>query len=57
MIAEFLTRIRFFVFRKKRSEVDDEFRFHVEQSIAAKLAAGLSASEARRQALIEFGGI
>jgi predicted permease len=57
MIAEFLTRIRFFVCRKKRSEVDDELRFHLQQSIAAKLAAGFSPSEARRQALVEFGGV
>lgn len=57
MIAELLTRLRFFIFRKKRGEVDDEFRFHLEQSIAAKMAAGLSASEARRRALVEFGGV
>jgi predicted permease len=57
MMAEFLTRLRFLVFRKKHSELDDELRFHLEQSIAAKVAAGLSAAEARRQALIEFGGV
>ena len=57
MIAEFLTRFRFFIFRKKPGEVDDEFRFHLEQSIVGKIAAGLSASEARRQALIEFGAV
>ncbi len=57
MISEFLTRLRFFIFRKKQSELDDEVRFHLEQSIAEKVASGLSASEARRQALIEFGGV
>jgi predicted permease len=57
MIAEFLTRIRFLIFRKRRSELDDELRFHLEQSIAAKVAAGASASDARRQSVIEFGGI
>jgi putative ABC transport system permease protein len=57
MITEFLTRIRFLIFRKKRSEFDDELRFHLEQSIAAKQRAGLSPVEARRQALIEFGGV
>lgn len=57
MIAELLARVRFFLFRKKRCEVDDELRFHLEQSIEAKMAAGLSASEARQQALIEFGGV
>jgi len=57
MIADFLTRLRFFILRKKRSELDDEIRFHLEQSIAAKEAAGLSPREARRQALVEFGGV
>ena len=57
MIAEFLTRLRFFIFRKKPGEADDEVRFHLEQSIVEKIAAGLSASEARRQALIEFGAV
>ncbi len=57
MITELLTRIRFLVFRKKPSEVDDELEFHLEESIAAKTAAGIPAWEARRQALIEFGGV
>jgi predicted permease len=57
MIAEFLARVRFLIFRKRRSELDDELRFHMEQSIAAKVAAGVSVSDARRQAVIEFGGI
>src|SRR5215469_7468057 len=57
MITELLTRLRFLVFRKKHSEMDDELRFHLEQSITAKVAAGVSEPEARRQALIEFGGI
>ena len=43
MIAEFLTHLRFFILRKKRSELDDEMRFHLEQSIAAKVAAGFPA--------------
>ncbi|KAA6463167.1 ABC transporter permease [Acidobacteria bacterium AB60] len=57
MITEFLTRLRFLVFRKKRSEFDEELRFHLEQSIAMKVAGGLNAGEARRQALIDFGGV
>ncbi len=57
MMMELLTRSRFLMFRKKRSELDDELRFHLERSIAAKVAAGLPADEARRQALIEFGGV
>jgi predicted permease len=57
MMIEFLTRLRFLIFRKKRSEMDDELRFHLDQLIAANASAGLSASEARRRALIEFGGV
>jgi macrolide transport system ATP-binding/permease protein len=57
MIAELLTRLRFLVFRKKPGELDDEVHFHLEQSIAAKVSAGLSDTEARRQALVEFGGV
>ena len=57
MITELLTRIRFLVFRKKRSEFDDELQFHLQQSVTAKIEAGLSAREARRQALVEFGGV
>src|ERR1035438_3600099 len=57
MIGELLTRIRFLIIRKKRSEFDEELRFHLEQSIAEKVAQGASAAEARRQALIEFGGV
>jgi putative ABC transport system permease protein len=57
MITELLTRLRFLVFRKKRSEVDDELRFHLEELTAANSAAGMSPAEARRKALIEFGGV
>ena len=57
MVTELLTRIRFLVFRKKRGELDDELRFHLEESIAAKTASGVPPLEARRQALIEFGGV
>jgi predicted permease len=57
MITELFTRLRFLLLRKRRSEVDDELQFHIEQSIAAKLSAGLSPVEARRQTLIEFGGV
>ncbi|MGH9590840.1 MAG: ABC transporter permease, partial [Terracidiphilus sp.] len=57
MIREMLTRMGFLFFRKKRGEVDEEIQFHLEQAIATKVAAGMTASEARRQAQIEFGGV
>jgi putative ABC transport system permease protein len=36
--------------------VDDEIRFHVEQQTEKNLRAGMAPDEARRQALIRFGG-
>jgi putative ABC transport system permease protein len=57
VITEFLTRLRFLILRRDRRELEQELQFHIEQSIASKRIAGLSAGEARRQALIEFGGI
>ena len=57
MITEFLTRVRFLLFRKKRNELEEELQFHLEEAIAAKAATGLDPAEARRQALIDFGGV
>jgi putative ABC transport system permease protein len=57
MITELLTRLRFLIFPKKHRELDEELAFHVEQSAAAKKAAGMSEVESRRQALIELGAI
>jgi predicted permease len=57
MISELLTRIRFLILRKNRGELDEELESHLEQAIASRMANGVSATEARRQALVEFGGI
>jgi predicted permease len=38
-------------------ELDDEVLFHVEMETAANLRRGLSPEEARRRALVEFGGV
>ena len=57
MITEFFTRLRFLILRKQQREFDEEVSFHLEQSVAARRAAGLSEPEARRQAMIEFGGV
>jgi len=57
MISELLTRLRFLTFRKRRTELDEEIEFHLEHAIATRIAAGMDPAEARRQALIEFGGI
>ena len=57
MINEWLTRIRFLVKRPKTADLDDELQFHVEQATAANIAAGMTTEEARRRALIGFGGV
>ncbi len=57
MMKEWLTRLRFMLFRRKPQELDEELRFHVEQATEARMAAGMTPEEARRQALIEFGGV
>ncbi len=57
MIRELLTRTRFLFFARKHAELDDELQFHVQQSIEANIAAGMTPEDARRQALVEFGGV
>lgn len=57
MISEFLSRLHSVVTRKGRGEFDEEIQFHLEEPTSAKMTSGLGATEARRQALIEFGGL
>jgi hypothetical protein len=47
------------LFRKSRaeSELDKELRFHMERQIGDSVAAGMSPEEARRHAVLEFGGL
>jgi putative ABC transport system permease protein len=52
-----LSRFRFMLLRKNAAELEDELRFHVEQATISNLAAGMSVKDARRQALVGFGGI
>jgi predicted permease len=56
MMNEWLTRLRFLFTRRKTDELEEELRFHVEQSVERNIAAGMTAEEARRQAMIDFGG-
>ncbi|HEY6219328.1 MAG TPA: ABC transporter permease, partial [Gemmatimonadaceae bacterium] len=39
-----------------RARIDEEFAFHVEMATKRYVAAGMSADEARRTALLDFGG-
>jgi len=57
MISEFWTRLRYLFSSRNPNELDEELRFHLQQSIEARVAAGMPADEARRQTLIEFGGV
>src|SRR5690348_8074478 len=43
--------------RTADAELDDELRFHLEREIASHIAAGVSPAEARRTALLKFGGV
>jgi putative ABC transport system permease protein len=43
--------------RKADREIEDEMRFHLEKQVELHVAAGMPPEEARRQALIEFGGV
>jgi len=56
MVREWLSRFRFFFLGKPRTEVDEEIQFHLERQVEANLAAGMSPGEARRQAVVGFGG-
>ena len=56
MLGEWLSRIRFLLAGKSRAEVDEEIQFHIERQVEANIALGMSRAEARRQAVIRFGG-
>ncbi len=46
-------------FRRKNSleaEIDSELRFHINELTREKIAAGLTPEQARREAILEFGG-
>ena len=62
MIRESLARLRFFLRhslagRPRQQELDEELQFHLDRQTEANLRAGMTPEEARRQALIEFGGL
>ena len=54
---EFLSRTRFFFRRRPAGELGEELQFHVDREIEVNLAAGMTHREARRRALVEFGGV
>ena len=48
---------RFFRKKEQDAQLDSELRFHVEQQTADNVAAGMPSDEARRRALVHFGGL
>ena len=44
-------------FRTKDKELEDEVSFHIEQETKANIARGMTSEEARRQAIVAFGGV
>jgi putative ABC transport system permease protein len=57
-MTELWSRIRALFGRRALEDgLDEEIRFHLEHQIQKNLDAGMTADEARRQALIRFGGL
>ena len=57
MLSELWARVRGTVGRRGLdAEMEEEFRFHLEQSTERNLRRGMSAEEARREAARRFGG-
>ena len=55
---QFLKRLmKPFLKKKADQDLEDEVRFHLEKQIEINVAAGMPLAEARRRALIEFGGV
>jgi len=57
MLKEWLTRLRFLMSPKPNREIDDELQFHIERQTEEYIAVGMTPQEARRKAVITFGGI
>ena len=58
MLNRFITYIREVATRRRvDAETDDELRFHLEHEVADNIARGMSATEARRVALRDLGGL
>ncbi len=57
MLKQWLTRLRFLLAPKPHHEIDEELQFHLDQQAEANVAAGMTPQEARRQAVITFGGV
>src|ERR1700729_1634789 len=57
MLREWLTRLRFLMSPKPNREIDDELQFHIERQVEEYIATGMTPQEARRRAVVAFGGV
>lgn len=57
MLHEFWNRLRWLLRGRSHGEVDEELAFHLERHTELNVAAGMTPEEARRQALVAFGGV
>jgi predicted permease len=57
MLEEWRMRLRFLLAPRPPREIDEELQLHLEQQVQANIAAGMAPAEARRQALVAFGGV
>jgi putative ABC transport system permease protein len=57
-IKGFAARTRALLFRRATQQsLNEEIQFHIEQETAHNIRLGMPADEARRQALVQFGGV
>lgn len=58
IVSEVVLRLRSLVFRRREErEMAEELRFHIDMETEKNLQLGMTRTEARRQALITFGGL
>lgn len=57
MTNPLLTRLRFFFKPKPSAEIEEELHSHIDAAIETNIAAGMSRAEARRRAMVDFGGL
>jgi macrolide transport system ATP-binding/permease protein len=57
MLKEWWTRLRFLMSPKPIREIDDEVQFHIERQTQEYIATGMTPQEARRKAVLGFGGL
>jgi hypothetical protein len=57
MVHEWMTWVRFIFKRRPDGDLEQEMREHLERLTEMYMDQGLDAGEARRRAMVEFGGV